>query len=266
MSEKQWHYTVGGDRQGPIGEAELRASLQNGRIPADAHVWTDGLAQWIPAAQLVATRPTTTASYPAAGPEMSYYNPSGGMPPRAAESLRGHARPRGDTGDWPLDDARIAHFEATLKLRKTITRAAQLYRTLLLFSIIGAVVMVIGGVAALSSAGRGFAAGMPVAVVGGVTAGFAVLYGFAWKATLKSHRWAPLTMFIIYLILILVQIGSMALAATTSRNGGAEAVGPFVSLLFCVAFAVISWRSFAAIPKYLSCPAWCQEVLVKAGL
>lgn len=51
-----------------------------------------------------------------------------------------------------------------------------------------------------------------------------------------------------------------------SAQAGPEAVGLIVVLIFDAAFAIVSWKALAAIPKYLAQPAWCQELIVKAGL
>ena len=38
------------------------------------------------------------------------------------------------------------------------------------------------------------------------------------------------------------------------------------AVLLPLIFAVVSWRAYAAIPRYLGQPAWCQELIVSAGM
>ena len=71
-------------------------------------------------------------------------------------------------------------------------------------------------------------------------------------------------MFILFLIAGALNVFSMVVQA--AQNNPGAAVGGIISLLFAVGFAVVSWRSYAAIPQYLSTPAWCQELLVAAEL
>ena len=46
---QEWYYSVDGDRQGPIGGAELKKLAEGGTLkPADL-VWKDGMADWVQA-------------------------------------------------------------------------------------------------------------------------------------------------------------------------------------------------------------------------
>src|SRR5947209_4402413 len=168
MSERVWHYTVAGQRHGPVGESELRGLVSGGQVPGDCLVWTDGMQQWVPVSQsgLVAQAVPTAAVAGGGGADggaVAYFNPAGGLPPRAAATLRGYARPTGDTGDWPLDDQHLAQFESAFKSRKRVSAAAQLYRALLLLSAVGSVIFVLVGLASVSFS-RG---GMVTWAVGG---------------------------------------------------------------------------------------------------
>ncbi len=45
----QWHCLIGGQQYGPVSEEDLRAWIRQGRVrPADM-VWSDGMADWVPA-------------------------------------------------------------------------------------------------------------------------------------------------------------------------------------------------------------------------
>jgi hypothetical protein len=198
-------------------------------------------------------------------PQVGYYNPTGGLPPRAAATLAKHARPRGDVGDWPLDDARVIQFDRALKLRKKITSAASLYRLLLLLGAIGAVFVLFGALAAMSS-GRSAstAAGLGMLVALGVVIALTVLYYFAWKSTVRSQIWAPITMGVIFIASGLLNILSIAISASSNaRDTSATMVTGGVMVLLTFAFAYVSFQASGAIPRYLQQPAWCQELLSK---
>jgi uncharacterized membrane protein len=44
-----WYYAADGEQKGPTNEAELKSFFAAGRLPADALVWTEGMANWAPA-------------------------------------------------------------------------------------------------------------------------------------------------------------------------------------------------------------------------
>lgn len=275
-TETNWFYGRGGQQNGPVTAAQMKNLITRGQIaPADM-VWREGMPNWIPArdaAELAHLSPPSAGSAPV---PVGYYTSTMGMPARALENLKGHARPTGDTGDWPLDEFRMQQFEQTVKLRKRVASAASLYRGLLLLSGISLGVMVPMMIFMLQMPRSGaprIITLMPLTVFVAITAGFTILYYFTHRATRRSYAWAPLTMFIIYLITLLVQLASAAMIAAGAGTamGGApstapQIVGTFVGILFEAAFAVVSWRGFVAIRKYLAQPAWCQELIVKAGL
>jgi len=45
---RQWHCMVNGQQYGPVGEAEFRTWIANGRVGANDMVWTDGMSRWQP--------------------------------------------------------------------------------------------------------------------------------------------------------------------------------------------------------------------------
>lgn len=196
---------------------------------------------------------------------VAYYNSTLGMPTRAALTLRGHAAPCGDTGDWPLDDTRVGYFEETVRLRKRISSAASLYKSLMALIAIGLAVVLPVMIFSVASGGGRRNPFLVTTPIVGVMVGFGVLYYFAYRATRKSQRWAPLTMFIIFILSGIFQIVTTAITASVS-NTSAPIPMLIVVLLFSFGFAVISWRAVAAIPAYLAQPAWCQELVVKSGI
>jgi hypothetical protein len=250
------------------------------QVRPDDLVWTAGMERWEPAGSVAtlsmvpptpqvapqAPHLTGTAATPASA--IGYYSPLSGLPARAVAALQGHAPPRGDRGDWPLDDARVAQFKEAFKLRKRVTAAAGLYRALLLLMVIADVIILIGGLGvALGGGSRNAGQALMGLVVGlGVLLGFTVLYWAAARSTRRSQRWAPLTMFILFLAGGCVNVFKMLVVTPAPNAQAASAIVGIVGLLFAIAFAVVSWRSFGAVPQYLAQPAWCQELLVTAEL
>lgn len=67
----QWYYSKNGTQLGPISQSELIAKLSSGEVTSADLVWKDGMADWIPAAQVAELRanvPAQQASVPASAP------------------------------------------------------------------------------------------------------------------------------------------------------------------------------------------------------
>jgi len=270
MAEPKWFYGRGGQQTGPLSVAEMREFVARGQITPTDMVWREGMPNWIPASQAADLMPPSQVAAPA---PVGYYTSTLGMPQRAVENLKGHAQPVGDTSDWPLDEPHMQQFEEAIKLRKKISAAASLYRGLLLLSGISLGIFIPITIFSVGvSRGAQSMAMVPMAIVSAVIGGFTVLYYFANRATRRSQVWAPLTMFIIYVLTILLQILGTVMTASRAGAPGSPAdaapqlVGGVVGIAFEIAFAVVSWRAFTAIRQYLTQPAWCQELIVKAGL
>ena len=290
MAEANWFWAKDGQQNGPVEGGAIAKLVADATLGADDLIWKEGMAEWIPVSrvpalakylQKSAANPAGTPVEPApveatveptpiqetAPTTVGYYNPSGTLPPRAAATLSKHAKPRGDVGDWPLDDAQVAQFDAALKLRKRIDGAASLFRLLFLIIAIADVAGIFVALAMVSNP-RGPAGAMIGIFVGGLFyAGLTALYYFAWKGTVRSQAWAPLTMGILFSLGALFYVGMIALAQSNSRGGDATAIliGGSFGVLLVGAFAYVSFRAYAAIPRYLRQPAWCQELLSKTS-
>jgi hypothetical protein len=268
-TDGDWHYSIGGVQQGPVPLADLRELLREGKISATDLVWRVGMPRWQPAGQTPQLRLATPAASPPAAP-VDYFTPGAGMPQRARAALMGHARPTGDTQTWPLDEALLAQFNTTLKIRKRVMSAVQLFRLLGALSAISAAIFIPLSLLSLSgvSTTRGLDVGALISVAV-TSAALAALYFLAARATKRSRRWAPLTMLILFCCCLGLQLISLSITAWQSANSAAAAsvltVGVF-SFAIQAAFALISWRALEAIPRYLNQPAWCQELVVTAGL
>lgn len=284
MVETTWYYARGGERVGPLTAEQMRALAADGQLRRDDSVWADGMSHWAPAggqpelfdvmppsaviAVAGATDGTAAGGAPARPGTVGYYVSTSGMPGRAAEHLRGHATPAGDTGDWPLDDPRVAVFRETMKLRKKVVAAAQLYKALFALAIIAGVILLLvtlGLGAGGRRGGGGPALGFALAIPLGVLLVVTLLYFFAWRATTRSQRWAPLTMLVLFLIAVALNVLGMALVLMGRGEPSALVTG-VIGMVFPLLFAVVSWNAFAAIPKYLAQPAWCQEIIAASDL
>jgi hypothetical protein len=291
-----WFYMRGNQRNGPVPIDEMRRLISDGELTGDDLVWAIGMSQWTPAgcvptlAALIDgnSAPVATAvaiaepvqMQPAPVPEsvqqplqeypqqssLGYYSGTMGMPQRAATTLRGHATPTGDIGDWPINDAHYELLRRAAKLRKKITGAAQLYRALMALTAIATVIigiaMLVGGLSGPASARMmmGIGGGIAMAVLVGIT----FLYYFASRATTRSQRWGPLTMFILFVLSVGLNFVSIVISA--SGRHPEDAVGPILGAILPAMFAVVSWRAFSSIPSYRSFPAWCQELLATLKL
>jgi uncharacterized protein (TIGR00266 family) len=82
MSEKVWYVAVGGQQQGPMDREEVISGVQSGRLGRDAHVFTQGMANWTP----LASHPEFAAAFgPAAAPPLPPPMPPQGAAARAHE-------------------------------------------------------------------------------------------------------------------------------------------------------------------------------------
>jgi uncharacterized protein (TIGR00266 family) len=48
MNDKAWYVAVGGQQQGPMSRDEVVAGIRGGRFGREAHVFTQGMANWVP--------------------------------------------------------------------------------------------------------------------------------------------------------------------------------------------------------------------------
>lgn len=66
----QWYYSKNGTQLGPVAQGELISKLASGEVSQADLVWKDGMADWIPAAQVAELRtavqsPAASATNPA---------------------------------------------------------------------------------------------------------------------------------------------------------------------------------------------------------
>lgn len=76
----QWYYSQSDAQRGPISEAELKQLLDSKTLPTDTLIWSEGMAQWLPATLLPSFAPSPYASPSATSNDQinwSGYTPSG---------------------------------------------------------------------------------------------------------------------------------------------------------------------------------------------
>jgi hypothetical protein len=269
----EWFYARGASPQqqrGPVAWERLIELAQAGELlPAD-RVWSTGMSDWSPASTVPGLFSAALADAKTAPTPIAYFTPAATMPQRAERTLRGHARPMGDVNFWPLDDQSVSQWERSLQLRRRVTGASTLYRSLFYLSLIGGITMGMIGAFMLAGPARQRTDAVVMLTAFGFCTGFGALYYFAFRATARSHRWAPLTMLIIYLLFVALNLVFIAVAMLQSSSNSADQIagvmGGIAGMILPVIFAVVSWRAYAAIPEYLRQPAWCQELIVRAKL
>jgi hypothetical protein len=282
MTEANWYWAEGEKQNGPAQLATVARLVSSGKLVGTDLVWQEGMPEWVavesvpalvkylnPSAAVRSENAAVSVAGSAAGnlagaglapaAAVGYYNPSGLLPPRAALALQLHAAPRGDVGDWPLNDDHVGQFDAAWKLRRRVLGAAALFRLLLLLTAIGDVFVVIALAAGNFGGGR---ASIALITAACMLLGLTALYYFTWKATVRSQIWAPLTMGILFVLVGLFNV--ITIGVGISQSNGPSWVGGVFTLLVAIGFAFISLRAYAAIPKYLRQPAWIQELLSKA--
>lgn len=93
----QWYYSKMGLQQGPVPEDELRTKIRRGEIGDSNLVWREGMADWLPLAQVaeLATTPESTG-----GVLNKALNPDSSMPPPDIRDAG--ATPDSPTPSFPL--------------------------------------------------------------------------------------------------------------------------------------------------------------------
>lgn len=63
-AEKLWHVALNGQPAGPYGEAQVRQSIKDGGLPADALIWSEGMSEWRPAREALKLGDSASPSSP----------------------------------------------------------------------------------------------------------------------------------------------------------------------------------------------------------
>src|SRR3954464_5356885 len=95
MSDNVWYVAAGGQQQGPMSRDEVLAGVRSGRFNRDAHVFTQGMANWVP----LASHPEFSGAFTAAAPP---------PPPPGMGAMRAHEI------DYELFGEDLQYVEITL--------------------------------------------------------------------------------------------------------------------------------------------------------
>jgi TM2 domain-containing membrane protein YozV len=101
---QEWYYSVDGDRQGPVGAAELKKLADAGTLKPTDLVWKDGMADWAPARSIKGLFGAGAGAAPAgAAPSPSRSGEQAAAQPRTdeadADDRPTRRRPRDDEDD-----------------------------------------------------------------------------------------------------------------------------------------------------------------------
>ena len=69
---QQWWYGKNGSEAGPVDQATLQQMLASGTLSPDDIVWTDGMAQWVPAGQAPGLAPVRTPPPPPSSEKVKF--------------------------------------------------------------------------------------------------------------------------------------------------------------------------------------------------
>ena len=272
-----WYYSESGKQLGPITFEEFRQRILSGSLAPDAMVWTQGMLNWQPLSEVRQkivgeAAPATFAPMPtpAAGTQpIAYYNPTGGIEQRVANTLKGFPAFTGPRDEWPLSELQLNDLARAEKARKSIRGLAQTMRALGALWALGAIIFLGLLIFAATSGPR--AAGMaaaPAAMLMGVLAGFAALGFYTASASLRCQIWAPITVIVLMGVFVLINLISL-LAATSSSNSAAAAsvaMGGCIGSLIPLLVLIAAIRALMGIKTFLQCPVWAQEALVFSKL
>ncbi|HKV07699.1 MAG TPA: TIGR00266 family protein [Thermoanaerobaculia bacterium] len=100
MSDKFWYVAVGGQQQGPISRDEVVSGIRSGRFGRDTHVFSQGMANWVPI--------TSQQEFAEA------FSGPGTLPPPPPPGMAGPAPARAHEIDYELFGEDMQYLEVTL--------------------------------------------------------------------------------------------------------------------------------------------------------
>ena len=183
-----------------------------------------------------------------------------GHPTSAGGSLPQEER----KGGSPLNDVELDELKQTETFRRRIRHGAILFRIQFLIHLVLSIIMLLFIILAFSF-GESAPLGELVTMV--IQFGTAFLLYLAYKATWGCRRWAPMTMFILNILsAAFFLVLTVFVASQDSRRDNLVLIGMIAPAIVPVVFAIICYRAWDAIPKFLNQPAWCQNTLLYCGL
>lgn len=87
----EWFYAKGGSQEGPFDEAEMRSRITSGQVGGNDLVWREGMAEWLPLAQVTELSAAATSGASAGASAYVIPGTNSMAPPQAAPQAGGYA-------------------------------------------------------------------------------------------------------------------------------------------------------------------------------
>jgi hypothetical protein len=188
---------------------------------------------------------------------------SGPVTEQHSAAAAGSLPPERRKGGSPLNDTEQDELRETEAFRRRIRHAAILFRIQFLMNLVVSIIMLLIMIIAFSS---GDPAPLEVIVTMVIQFGTIFLLYMAYKATWDCRRWAPMTMFVLNILFAALLVLAAFAASQDPRGDSLVLMGVIVPAIVPVVLAIICFRAWDAIPKFLDQPAWCQDTLLYCGL
>ena len=188
---------------------------------------------------------------------------SGPATEQHSAAAAGSLPPEKRKGSSPLNDTEQDELRETEAFRRRIRHAAILFRIQFLANLVVSVIMLLVMMSTFSTREFSVPAGFVTIII---QFGSVFLLYMAYKATWDCRRWAPMTMFILNILFAALLVLAAFAASRDPRGDGMVLVGVIVPAIVPVVLAIICFRAWDAIPKFLDQPAWCQDTLLYCGL
>ena len=163
----------------------------------------------------------------------------------------------------PINDTELNKLKVAETFRRRIRHAAILFRIQFLISLVVSIIMLLFMVITISSGELDSLAGLVTIVI---QFGSVFLLYMAYEATWDCRRWAPMTMFILNILFAALLVLAAFVAKQDPRSDNLVLIGMITPAIVPVVLAIICYRAWDAIPKFLNQPAWCQDTLLYCGL
>ena len=188
---------------------------------------------------------------------------SGPATEQHSAAAAGSLPPERRKGGSPLNDTEQDELRETEAFRRRIRHAAILFRIQFLANLVVSIIMLLVMMSTFSTREFSVLAGFVTIII---QFGSVFLLYMAYKATWDCRRWAPMTMFVLNILFAaLLVLGAFA-ASRDPRSDSMVLMGVIVPAIVPVVLAIVCYRAWDAIPKFLNQPAWCQDTLLYCGL
>jgi hypothetical protein len=188
---------------------------------------------------------------------------SGPATEQHSAAAAGSSPPERRKGGSPLNDTEQDELRETEAFRRRIRHAAILFRIQFLANLVVSIIMLLMMLLTFSTREFSVPAGFVTIII---QFGSVFLLYMAYKATWDCRRWAPITMFVLNILFAALLVLAAFAASRDPRSDGLVLMGVIAPAIVPVVLAIICYRAWDAIPKFLAQPAWCQNTLLYCGL